>query len=90
LLNPRLRDHIGKDAQQTALARVGAPVAKFFYCSRTPAIAYEARQRHGGNGHPTKPDGTHLPRSLLNSVCMDEVPFSDGRNRRSRFAFEAT
>jgi putative acyl-CoA dehydrogenase len=44
LLNPRLRDHIGKDAQQTALARVGAPVAKFFYCSRTPAIAYEARQ----------------------------------------------
>ncbi len=46
----RATDHLGKDARQTAFARVATPIAKFFNCSRAPAIAYEALQCHGGNG----------------------------------------
>jgi putative acyl-CoA dehydrogenase len=31
-------------------ARVATPLAKFFNCSRAPAVACEALQCHGGNG----------------------------------------
>jgi putative acyl-CoA dehydrogenase len=43
-------DHIGSDERQTAFARVATPIAKFFNCSRAPAVVYEALQCHGGNG----------------------------------------
>jgi putative acyl-CoA dehydrogenase len=43
-------DHLGKDARQTAFARVATPIAKFFNCSMAPNVASEALQCHGGNG----------------------------------------
>jgi putative acyl-CoA dehydrogenase len=46
----RATDHMDHDAAQRALARVATPVAKYFNCSRAPAIAFEALQCHGGNG----------------------------------------
>ncbi|SDE70408.1 putative acyl-CoA dehydrogenase [Variovorax sp. CF079] len=73
-------DHIGRDAQQTAFARVATPIAKFFSCSRAPAIAYEALQCHGGNGFVEENPVARLYREApLNSVwegtanmmCMD-------------------
>lgn len=76
----RATDDIGKDAQQTAFARVATPLAKFFNCSRAPAIAYEALQCHGGNGFIEENPMARLYREApLNSVwegaanmmCMD-------------------
>lgn len=73
-------DHIGKDSQQTAFARVATPVAKFFNCSRAPAIANEALQCHGGNGFIEENPMARIYREApLNSVwegtanmmCMD-------------------
>ncbi len=73
-------DHIGQDAQQTAFARVATPVAKFFNCSRAPAIANEALQCHGGNGFIEENPMARVYREApLNSVwegsanmmCMD-------------------
>jgi putative acyl-CoA dehydrogenase len=73
-------DHIGEDAQQTALARVATPAAKFFNCSRAPAIASEALQCHGGNGFIEENPMARIYREApLNSVwegtanmmCMD-------------------
>jgi len=73
-------DHLGKDARQTAFARVATPIAKFFNCSRAPAIAYEALQCHGGNGFIEENPMARIYREApLNSVwegtanmmCMD-------------------
>lgn len=73
-------DHLEHDAQQRALARVATPVAKFFNCSRVPAIAYEALQCHGGNGFiEENPMPRVFRESPLNSIwegtanmmCMD-------------------
>jgi putative acyl-CoA dehydrogenase len=68
------------DAREAALARVATPVAKFFNCSRAPAVAYEALQCHGGNGFVEEHPIARLYREApLNSVwegtanmmCMD-------------------
>lgn len=73
-------DHIDRDAEQTAFARVATPVAKFFNCSRAPAIANEALQCHGGNGFIEENPMARIYREApLNSVwegtanmmCMD-------------------
>ena len=73
-------DHIGLDSGQTAFARVVTPVAKFFNCSRAPAVAYEALQCHGGNGFIEESPMARIYREApLNSVwegtanmmCMD-------------------
>jgi putative acyl-CoA dehydrogenase len=81
---------MGKDAQQTAFARVAAPVAKFFNCSRAHAIAYEARQCPWRQWFLEENPMAIQREARLDSMCMDEVPFSDRRNRQSRVAFEAT
>jgi putative acyl-CoA dehydrogenase len=76
----RATDAIGTDARETALARVATPIAKFFNCSRAPAIAYESLQCHGGNGFIEENPMARLYREApLNSVwegtanmmCMD-------------------
>ena len=76
----RATDQIGRDERQTALARVATPVAKFFNCSRAPAIANEALQCHGGNGFVEENPMARIYREApLNSVwegaanmmCMD-------------------
>ncbi|WP_027805032.1 acyl-CoA dehydrogenase family protein [Paraburkholderia caledonica] len=73
-------DHIDTDEQQKAFARVATPMAKFFNCSRAPAVAYEALQCHGGNGFIEENPMARLYREApLNSVwegtanmmCMD-------------------
>jgi putative acyl-CoA dehydrogenase len=73
-------DHLGADPHETAFARVATPVAKFFNCSRAPAIAYEALQCHGGNGFIEENPMARVYREApLNSVwegtanmmCMD-------------------
>jgi putative acyl-CoA dehydrogenase len=73
-------DRIGKDPQQTAFARIATPIAKFFNCSRAPAVAYEALQCHGGNGFIEENPMARIYREApLNSVwegtanmmCMD-------------------
>jgi putative acyl-CoA dehydrogenase len=43
-------DCLGRDARQTAFARVATPIAKFFNCSMAANVANEALQCHGGNG----------------------------------------
>lgn len=62
------------------LARVSTPAAKFFNCSRAPAIANEALQCHGGNGFIEENPMARVYREApLNSVwegtanmmCMD-------------------
>lgn len=73
-------DHIQSSAQEKAFARVATPMAKFFNCSRAPAIAYEALQCHGGNGFIEENPMARIYREApLNSVwegtanmmCMD-------------------
>lgn len=73
-------DHIEGSAQEKAFARVATPMAKFFNCSRAPAIAYEALQCHGGNGFIEENPMARIYREApLNSVwegsanmmCMD-------------------
>ena len=73
-------DHIDVSAQEKAFARVATPMAKFFNCSRAPAIAYEALQCHGGNGFIEENPIARIYREApLNSVwegsanmmCMD-------------------
>lgn len=73
-------DHIADSAQEKAFARIATPMAKFFNCSRAPAIAYEALQCHGGNGFIEENPMARIYREApLNSVwegsanmmCMD-------------------
>ena len=73
-------DHMETDPVQAAFARVSTPIAKFFNCSRAPAIANEALQCHGGNGFIEENPMTRIYREApLNSVwegtanmmCMD-------------------
>ena len=90
-------DHIAGSAQEKAFARVATPMAKFFNCSRAPAIAYEALQCHGGNGFIEENPMARLYREApLNSVwegtanmmCMD-VRRSLLREPMTRDAFMA-
>ena len=73
-------DHLETSAEQRAFARIATPVAKYFNCSRAPAIAFEALQCHGGNGFVEENPIARLYREApLNSVwegtanmmCMD-------------------
>jgi len=73
-------DHLVTNAYERAFARVATPVAKFFNCSRAPAVANEALQCHGGNGFiEENPMARVFRESPLNSVwegtanmmCMD-------------------
>ena len=73
-------DHLDTDAHETGFARIATPMAKFFNCSRAPAIAYEALQCHGGNGFVEENPMARIYREApLNSVwegtanmmCMD-------------------
>ena len=76
----RATDSIGQDQQETAFARLATPAAKYFNCSRAPALAYEALQCHGGNGFiEENPMARVYREAALNSVwegtanmmCMD-------------------
>jgi len=73
-------DHLETDEHERLLARIATPMAKYFNCSRAPAIAYEALQCHGGNGFIEENPMARLYREApLNSVwegtanmmCMD-------------------
>ncbi|MBF5007019.1 acyl-CoA dehydrogenase family protein [Diaphorobacter caeni] len=73
-------DGMETSTHEKLLARVATPAAKFFNCSRAPAIAYEALQCHGGNGFIEENPMARLYREApLNSVwegtanmmCMD-------------------
>ena len=73
-------DHLASNPQEQAFARIATPVAKYFNCSRAPAIANEALQCHGGNGFVEENPIARLYREApLNSVwegtanmmCMD-------------------
>jgi len=76
----RATDLMGTSEHERLLARVATPAAKFFNCSRAPAIANEALQCHGGNGFIEENPMARLYREApLNSVwegtanmmCMD-------------------
>jgi len=73
-------DLMQANEQERLLARVATPAAKYFNCSRAPAIANEALQCHGGNGFIEENPMARLYREApLNSVwegtanmmCMD-------------------
>ncbi len=76
----RATDGMQTNEHEKLLARVATPAAKFFNCSRAPAIANEALQCHGGNGFIEENPMARLYREApLNSVwegtanmmCMD-------------------
>ncbi|HVE49843.1 MAG TPA: acyl-CoA dehydrogenase family protein [Casimicrobiaceae bacterium] len=73
-------DHLETSEQERRFSRIATPAAKYFNCSRAPAIAYEALQCHGGNGFIEENPIARLYREApLNSVwegtanmmCMD-------------------
>ncbi len=43
-------DHEKDSEAERLLARIGAPIAKYWICKRAPAVAAEAVECHGGNG----------------------------------------
>lgn len=76
----RATDLMTTDPREKLLARVATPAAKYFNCSRAPAIANEALQCHGGNGFIEENPMARVYREApLNSVwegtanmmCMD-------------------
>ncbi|MFT3803647.1 MAG: acyl-CoA dehydrogenase family protein [Burkholderiaceae bacterium] len=76
----RATDRMETDEHEKLLARVATPAAKYFNCSRAPAIANEALQCHGGNGFIEENPMARVYREApLNSVwegtanmmCMD-------------------
>ncbi|TWT10164.1 acyl-CoA dehydrogenase family protein [Reyranella sp. CPCC 100927] len=46
----RAFDEQDRDEAAARFARIVTPVAKYWICKRTPAVAYEALECHGGNG----------------------------------------
>jgi len=46
----RAFDEQAQDEDKARFARIATPVAKYWICKRTPAVAYEALECHGGNG----------------------------------------
>lgn len=93
----RATDHLDDDQHERAFARIATPMAKYFNCSRAPAIAYEALQCHGGNGFIEESPMARLYREApLNSVwegtanmmCMD-VRRAMMKDRTTRDAFIA-
>jgi putative acyl-CoA dehydrogenase len=43
-------DHEAGSESERLLARIGAPIAKYWICKRTPTVVVEALECHGGNG----------------------------------------
>jgi putative acyl-CoA dehydrogenase len=91
----RATDHLDDDPHERAFARIATPMAKYFNCSRAPAVAYEALQCHGGNGFIEENPMARLYREApLNSVwegtanmmCMD-VRRAMIKERATRDAF---
>jgi putative acyl-CoA dehydrogenase len=73
-------DLMESSEHERLLARVATPAAKYFNCSRAPAVVYECLQCHGGNGFIEENPMARLYREApLNSVwegtanmmCMD-------------------
>jgi len=73
-------DHLETSEHERLLARIATPAAKYFNCSRAPALVFEALQCHGGNGFIEENPMARLYREApLNSVwegtanmmCMD-------------------
>lgn len=73
-------DHLETSEHERLLARIATPAAKYFNCSRVPAVVFEALQCHGGNGFIEENPMARLYREApLNSVwegtanmmCMD-------------------
>jgi putative acyl-CoA dehydrogenase len=92
----RATDHLDDDEHERHLARVATPMAKYFNCSRVPAVVYEALQCHGGNGFIEENPIARLYREApLNSVwegtanmmCMDvrRAMLKDPRTREAFF-----
>jgi putative acyl-CoA dehydrogenase len=90
-------DHLEDSEHERRLARVATPIAKFFNCSRAPAVAYEALQCHGGNGFIEEAPMARLYREApLNSIwdgtanimCMDvrRAMLKDPGTREAFFA----
>lgn len=76
----RATDLMETSEHERLLARVATPAAKYFNCSRAPAVANEALQCHGGNGFIEENPMARVYREApLNSVwegtanmmCMD-------------------
>ena len=76
----RATDHLADSETERLLARLATPAAKYFNCSRAPAVVNEALQCHGGNGFIEEHPMARLYREApLNSVwegtanmmCMD-------------------
>jgi putative acyl-CoA dehydrogenase len=76
----RATDAMADDEHERLLARLSTPAAKYFNCSRVPAVVFEALQCHGGNGFIEENPIARLYREApLNSVwegtanmmCMD-------------------
>jgi putative acyl-CoA dehydrogenase len=72
----------GQEASETErlLARIGAPVAKYWLAKRTPAVVVEALECHGGNGFIEENPMARLYREAPlnsiwegsgNAICLD-------------------
>jgi putative acyl-CoA dehydrogenase len=90
-------DEQNDDEEKERFARVVTPVAKYWICKRTPAVAYEALECHGGNGFVEESVMPRLYRdSPVNSVwegsgnvqCLDLLR-AVGRDPASLAAFLA-
>jgi putative acyl-CoA dehydrogenase len=93
----RATDHLEANEHERLLARVATPAAKYFNCSRAPAVVFEALQCHGGNGFIEENPMARLYREApLNSVwegtanmmCMDvrRAMLKDPRTVEALFA----
>lgn len=62
-------DRQDRDEHERLLARIGAPLAKYWVAKRTPAVVVEALECHGGNGFiEENPMARHYREAPLNSV----------------------
>src|SRR5262249_44731439 len=76
----RAFDRSGDDAQERLFARLATPVAKYWLCKRTPAVALEAMECLGGNGYVEEAPLARLYRDAPvngiwegsgNVICLD-------------------
>ena len=62
-------DRQERSESERLLARIGAPIAKYWIAKRTPAVVAEALECHGGNGFiEENPMARHYREAPLNSV----------------------
>src|SRR6516164_7892598 len=43
-------DRAAESESERLIGRIGAPIAKYWICKRTPTVVHEALECHGGNG----------------------------------------